>query len=231
MNKTKLLIIDDEENVRNAIRQLVTNYCSNAIVVGEADSVKTGVSAIQQLHPDIVLLDVDIKDGSGFDLLGQFPEPAFGVIFITGYEEYAVKAFRFSALDFLLKPIDPDLLQSAIQKGSEHLAKYRLAQRFDSFLHNVNQLSKGNKKIAVNIKDKPVLIVQGSNDKLVRPEGTIDLFKRLATKDKKIVLIPDAEHLIFEEAQFKQKDIDTVVSWIQSHMKMQITNSTDKGDG
>ncbi|MBP7864172.1 alpha/beta fold hydrolase [bacterium] len=98
--------------------------------------------------------------------------------------------------------------------------------QFDSFM-------KGNKKIAPSIKDKPVLIVQGSNDKLVRPTGTIDLYNRLATKDKKIVLIPDAEHLIFEEAQFKQRDIDTVVSWIQSHMQglQHISQQTKKEEG
>lgn len=171
-----------------------------------------------------------------------YPELIDGLISsVPAADRYGqTKATLQVALHLLKDPNKPfnmgeDVVNQATEKEelrkawlNNPLSKMNLTPKeliqFDTFM-------KGNKKIAVNIKDRPVLIVQGSNDKLVRPEGTIDLFKRLTTKDKKIVLIPDAEHLIFEEAQFKQKDIDTVVSWIQSHMKMQITNSTDKGDG
>lgn len=137
------------------------------------------------------------------------------------------KATLLVAMHLLKDPNQPfnmgeDVVMQATEKEelrkawlNDPLAKMNLTAKE---LYQFDMFMKGNKKIAPSIKDKPVLIVQGSNDKLVRPTGTIDLFNKLATTDKKIVLIPDAEHLIFEEAQFKSRDIDTVVSWIESHM-------------
>lgn len=115
----RVLIIDDEANNREKLRNLLKNCCSDVQVIGEADGVRSGISAIRQQLPDLVFLDIRMDDGSGFDLLNRFETVDFKVIFVTAYEEYAIRAFRLSAVDYLLKPVDPDELSEAVEKAAE----------------------------------------------------------------------------------------------------------------
>jgi len=117
--KIRTLIIDDESFVRKSVTNLIDHFCHNLKLVGEADGVKSGYAAIRNHHPDLVLLDIKMGDGTGFDLLRKLDSIDFKVIFITAYEEYAVQAFRYSAIDYLLKPVDPDDLVQAIEKASK----------------------------------------------------------------------------------------------------------------
>ena len=119
----RTIIIDDEENNRQMISDLLENYCPKVQKIAEADGVGSGVKAIQQYHPDLILLDIKMDDGDGFDLLEKLGSIDFKVIFITAYEEYAVKAFKFSAIDYLLKPVDPDDLVEAIEKAETQILK------------------------------------------------------------------------------------------------------------
>ncbi len=111
------LIIDDELHMRQSLEKMLKSYCPNVRLVGKADGVKSGLKAIGQLHPDLVLLDIKMGDGTGFDLLKKLNDIDFKVIFITAYDQFAVKAFRYSALDYLLKPVDPDDLVEAVNKA------------------------------------------------------------------------------------------------------------------
>lgn len=111
----RTVIIDDEDNARSTLRGMVEQFCEGVEVVGEADSVKTGVHAILSNQPDLVFLDVQMMDGTGFDLLEMLPEINFTVVFVTAYDAYAVKAFQFSASGYLLKPIDLEAIQSTIE--------------------------------------------------------------------------------------------------------------------
>lgn len=113
------IIIDDEPHMRLALGNLVKQYCPGMEVVAKADGVKSGVEVIKKYHPDLVLLDIKMEDGTGFDLLQQLDPVDFKVIFITAYDEFAIKAFRFSALDYLLKPVDPDELVEAVGKAGK----------------------------------------------------------------------------------------------------------------
>jgi two-component system LytT family response regulator len=119
----RTVIIDDELNNRQMISDLLDNWCPKVQKVGEAEGVESGVKAIHQLHPDLVLLDIKMDDGDGFDLLERVGSIDFKVIFITAYEEYAIKAFKFSAIDYLLKPVDPDDLVEAIDKAETQILK------------------------------------------------------------------------------------------------------------
>lgn len=110
----RALVIDDEEDSRSTMRALLTNYCENVIVVAEASSVKEGVAQIKVLKPDLVFLDIEMPFENGFQLFKYFDKIDFQVIFSTAYDEYAVKAFRFSALDYLLKPINLEELREAL---------------------------------------------------------------------------------------------------------------------
>jgi two-component system LytT family response regulator len=112
----KTIIIDDEPKIIKNIKNILYVYCKNVSVVAEAENVKSGVEAIKTHDPDLVLLDINMPDGSGFDLLEKIPQRNFLTIFITAYDEYAVKAIKYSAADYILKPIDKNELISAIDK-------------------------------------------------------------------------------------------------------------------
>nr|NQU89748.1 response regulator transcription factor [Bacteroidota bacterium] len=112
----KAIIIDDEENSRNTLRNFLNKYCDEVHILDEADGVESGLKAIKKHEPDVVFLDVEMKDGTGFDLLSLLKPVSFGVIFITAFDQYAVRAFNFSAVDYLLKPLDPARLAEAVNK-------------------------------------------------------------------------------------------------------------------
>ncbi|AUC16695.1 hypothetical protein BTO06_16755 [Tenacibaculum sp. SZ-18] len=112
------LLIEDEQHVRKELQQLINkNFVDEVSIVGEAKSVKEGVKAILTHQPDLVFLDVDLGDGSSFEILSMLPEINFDIIFVTGYDSHAIKAIKLGALDYLLKPIDEDELKESISKA------------------------------------------------------------------------------------------------------------------
>ncbi len=116
---TTAVIIDDVEEARIALRQDLQDYLPEIKLVGEADGVLSGIKLIQTTQPDIVFLDIHMNDGDGFDLLEIVDSSQFHTIFTTASDAYAIKAFRFSAVDYLLKPIDPDELMASVKKAEE----------------------------------------------------------------------------------------------------------------
>jgi two-component system LytT family response regulator len=118
----RAVIIDDEQSLRESNQTLLAIYCPEVEVCGFADGVKSGIELIQKEQPDLALLDVEMKDGTGFDVANAFPDRNFAVIFATGHDEYALKAFKLSAVDYLLKPVDPDELVKAVEKAKNSLS-------------------------------------------------------------------------------------------------------------
>jgi two-component system LytT family response regulator len=112
----RAIVIDDEEPSREALRNYISDFCSDVEVVATASSVKTAFKAIQKHKPDLIFLDIEMPDGKGFDLLNMFETIDFRVIFVTAYSEYAIRAFRVNAVDYLLKPVKVDELKDAIEK-------------------------------------------------------------------------------------------------------------------
>lgn len=119
----RAVIIDDEANSRESIREVLRLYCDDVVVVGEAESIVTGLKAITEFKPDLVFLDIRMPDGTGFDLLQRLGKIDFRIIFVTAYEEYAIKAFKFNAIDYITKPVDPEDLKLAVEKASEYFNK------------------------------------------------------------------------------------------------------------
>ena len=119
----KIVIIDDETDARSSLRSLINTYCPDLKIVGEAHSVSSGVALIRQVQPQLVLLDIKMSDGTGFHLLDKFSQPSFRVIFITAYDDFALKAFKYNAIDYILKPIDTDELIKTIDNASQFIAK------------------------------------------------------------------------------------------------------------
>lgn len=116
----KALIIGDDLSNKDQLATQLNQHCPEVKLFGQADTVSDSVALIKEKQPDLVFLDVALKDGTGFDVLARFPKRAFSIIFVSSAEDFAIKAFRFSAIDFLLKPINPDELRAAIDKSKKH---------------------------------------------------------------------------------------------------------------
>jgi len=151
------LLIDDDANLRQGMRGLLNRYASAIEIIGEADSVKTGTLAMEQLHPQVVFLDIQLNDGTGFDILERVTQSQgkinSHVVFITAHEQYAIKAFRFSALDFLLKPVDPDDLEKVVEKIKTVSKQKENFEHIDLLLENIRKKVDNFKRIALSTND------------------------------------------------------------------------------
>jgi two-component system LytT family response regulator len=139
----KAIVIDDEQHCSDRLISLLIRDYDNVIrVEGSFKNVEEGIRAIHTLHPDLVFLDVQLGDKTGFDLLQQLHEIHFEIIFTTAYEKYAVQAFKFSAIDYLLKPIDKDDLRAAIGRLSDKIHKIDASKKIETLIHNLHGSSK-----------------------------------------------------------------------------------------
>jgi len=142
----KAVIIDDELMARASLRQDIQDYCSDITIIGEAQSVVSAIELIENKRPDLIFLDIQLIDGSGFDVIQALQHLEFKIIFTTAFSEYAIKAIKVSALDYLLKPIDTQELIEAIKKAKQsHLKHYK--QKIGSLIHNGSNLF--DQKIAI----------------------------------------------------------------------------------
>src|SRR5690242_9680902 len=117
--KIATLVIDDDIDSRLVITSFIQRHCPEILVCGESSSVSSALELIRKHQPDLLILDISLPDGTAFDLLRKVSEKNFEVIFITAYEKYAVEAFRFSAIDYLLKPVLFGDLKNALEKVSD----------------------------------------------------------------------------------------------------------------
>ena len=150
----KALIIDDELKARNVLRHYLESFVPQVSEICQADSVDNAIALLQCFQPEIVFLDVEMPHKNGFQFLLEIKEPSFNVIFTTAYNQYAIQAIRFSALDYLLKPVDPDELQSAVQR---HIEKKEADQHqkllYQNLVENINKKEVKDFKIAVPSAD------------------------------------------------------------------------------
>ena len=154
----RAIIIDDEKTSRDALIGLIRRYCNNVTIIDEAGGYKSGLEIINKHHPDLVFLDIQMPDGSGFQLLEDVSEVNFEIIFTTAFDQYAIKAIKFSALDYLLKPIVPSDLITAIQKLDQKKSDFGIKPNIKVLLDNLRSNTEP-KKIVLNTTDK-ILIVE-----------------------------------------------------------------------
>jgi two-component system, LytTR family, response regulator len=146
------IIIDDEQHCIDRLTNLLKeNYSSSINLLGTFNNIEDGLKAINVMHPQLIFLDVQIHDKTGFDLLQQISKVDFDVIFTTAYEKYAVQAFKFSALDYLLKPITADDLGEAVGKLKVKFSKNDMSFKIDSLFHNLKNMHTATKKICVPV--------------------------------------------------------------------------------
>lgn len=171
----RALVVDDEKNAREAIQQIIDKYFNEISVIGFADDVKSGIRLITQLKPDLVLLDIKLPDGTGFDILNHFSGIPFFTIFITAYDKHAIQAFKFSALDYLLKPIDIDEFRGAIDKVVKAQEEQNTKQKLEIFLENIQNISKEVKRIVLKTSDS-IHLVQVNEILRCQSEGNYTKF-------------------------------------------------------
>lgn len=149
MNKDAIraMIIDDEEGARESLSNLLDKYVDGVRIVAKADSIAMGMEKIKKYTPDLVFLDIEMPFGSGFELLERMKPVDFNIIFVTAYDHYALKAIKFSALDYLLKPVDIDELKKAIEKHRKRNGE-ETTESFQNLVEN-EQLEGDNKKLAI----------------------------------------------------------------------------------
>lgn len=132
------IIIDDEIHCIDHLGGLLKTYCGSLVrLAGSARSVAEGWEAIVGLQPQLVFLDIQLGEETSFDLLDRFPVIEFELIFVTAYEKYAIRAFKFSAIDYLLKPVDPDDLRQAVARLEHRRSREEAARRFETLVYNL----------------------------------------------------------------------------------------------
>jgi len=217
----KALIIDDLEQARTTLKKDLSIYAKDIEVIGEAEGVVSGAKLLRTVQPDILFLDIQMQDGSGFDLLDILPEINFKIIFITASDAHAIKAFRYAAIDYLVKPVDPDDLKSALQRFREnHLnedAKYKLLS--DSLKNS----ERPTKRLALHAQDKINIV---NIDEIVRCESHINYTTFFFIDGTRIVVtrtLKDFDDLLSDQGFYRVH---------QSHLvNMKFIREFVKGDG
>lgn len=149
----RTVIIDDENHIRDTLINLLETNCPDMVrVIGQASGVESGMEAIRSLQPDLVFLDIQMKDGTGFDLLQKLPAIGFKVIFITAYDQYALQAFRFSAVDYLLKPVNPEQLTEAVHRVRD-LVHDQSAKQLNVLKENLKTTGHTSRKIILRTNE------------------------------------------------------------------------------
>ncbi len=146
------VIIDDEQKNVSMLSGLLHEYCPQVIIAGTANNIATGKKIIENTSPQLVFLDVEMPYGSGFDLLRSMPGLQAEVIFITAFDQYALNAFRYAALDYLLKPVNIEQLQDAVQRAQKRVNERAVTNGYELLLRNLEQ--KDASKISIALPDK-----------------------------------------------------------------------------
>ena len=181
----KTIIVDDEQDARQSIRYVIEHYCPNMQVLDEASSADEAITKIKKHKPDLLLLDVEMPKGSGFKVLEEFPQRSFEVIFITAYNHYAIKAIKFSAVDYILKPVDIDEFIEAANRIEKALNSHRTGnnKRYNVLFENLRaQLPN---KLAIPVSEGYQMIYPGE---IIRIEADGSYSSIILEKGKSIVV-------------------------------------------
>jgi two-component system LytT family response regulator len=146
----KAIIIEDEKMSRETLRRMLEKYCPTVEVVAEADGYRKGLEQIRKYNPDVIFLDIQMPDGSGFRLLEEVDDIDFEIIFTTAFDQFAIKAIKYSALDYLLKPIIPQDLMDAVKKVEKKRAELRKRKNLDIQMDSAHATDESSQKIILS---------------------------------------------------------------------------------
>jgi two-component system LytT family response regulator len=180
------IIIDDEEHCIDHLTSLVELYCGSMLrIAGSARDIEEGWRCILQVQPQLVFLDIQLNEETSFELLNRFPVIDFDIIFVTAYEKYAIRAFKFSAIDYLLKPVDPDDLRQAVARLQQKRSREEIAKKFETLFYNLRNGPGLPKRISIpTVKGMEFLPVQ----EIIRCESHINYTSIFLTNGHKLTV-------------------------------------------
>jgi two-component system, LytTR family, response regulator len=149
----KLVIIEDEKEVLSSLIKIIDDYCQDICIEGTASDFNSARELLVNAKPDIALLDINLPGGNTFDVLRSLPVIGFKVIFITAFEEFAIQAIKFSAIDYLLKPVDPTELVTAIHQAAKTIEEENYKMKLEAFFRNIGKSAHDNKVIVLKTSE------------------------------------------------------------------------------
>ncbi|MBN1186060.1 MAG: response regulator transcription factor [Bacteroidales bacterium] len=150
----KAIIVDDEVHARQAIEKILALQFRQIQVVGKAENCVEAIGMISMNEPDLIFLDINLPDGNGFDILKKIDYRKYKVIFVTAYEEYAIQAIKFSAFDYILKPVNPAEIINSVNNAIKEKITDGYDMKFQAFFDNINNSIPGVKKLVLKTSDK-----------------------------------------------------------------------------
>lgn len=197
----KAIIIDDIEQARITLKKDLQVYAPDVTVTGEANGVVEGAKLLRTMQPDVLFLDIQMQDGSGFDLLDILKEIPFKIIFITASDAHAIKAFRYAAIDYLLKPVDPDELTAALAKFRGH--KLNENEKYKLLNDSLKNSQRPHEKLALHTQDK-IHIVNISE--IIRCESNVNYTEFYFVNGKKLLVtktLKEFEDLLSDQGFYR----------------------------
>ena len=179
------ILIDDEKNALEVLQMQLTQFCKDVNIMATANGGAKGIEAIKKYNPDLVFLDIEMPHKNGFDVLTETSQFNYDVVFTTAYDQFAIKAFKFSALDYLLKPIDIVELQQAVEKAKQKKGNINLDEKIKLLFSQIQPQQKLTNKIALPIGDAMQLT---EPDEIIRCESDSNYTHIFLTNGKKITL-------------------------------------------
>lgn len=179
----KAVIIDDENRTRDLIAKMINSFGLDIEAIPAGENVQSGIKAIEEHQPDIVFLDIQMPDGTGFDLLKAVSNKNFEVIFITAHEEFAIKAIKFSALDYILKPVDPEELRNAVENALKTMDEKRDERQFEALQNNISPQQK--RRLVLKTQESVHVV---DLDQIIRCESDRNYTSFYLTENRKILV-------------------------------------------
>ena len=228
----KAIIIDDEKRARISLQLIIQEYCPNVEIVADCENLSEGVKAIRKHHPDLVLLDIEMPGHSGLELLDFFEESEvnFAIIFTTAYNEYALQAFKFSAIDYLLKPINPEQLCEALsrlEKQKQKLENFKILKE-NIRRENLSKIAVPSGNTLIFIDTAKILYIKGEGaySEVFCTNGTKNLvsrnlknFEDLLCSDNRFLRVHKSFIVNFEQViAFNKSDGGTLTLEDKSHI-------------
>jgi two-component system LytT family response regulator len=149
----KILLVDNEDDIRGILKEMIEQINPALHQLEEATGVESGLIKIQSFQPDVVFLDIEMDDGTGFDLLNKISSPTFQLIFTTAFNQYAIQAFKFSAIDYLMKPVDPIELANSLNRASQNISQKDLRKQLEVLMQQVSGKAGHDKQIVLKDLD------------------------------------------------------------------------------
>lgn len=214
------LIIDDEPKNIRILQGLLEESCPEVTVTGEAVSAESAIPLIHEKQPDLVFLDIEMPYGNAFDLLDKIMPVNFEIIFITAFDDYTLKAFKYSALDYLLKPVSIDELKNAVRKAKEKIRVKNINQQLQNLLFNINKTNSSLQKIALPCKDGLVFVLLTDIIRFEAKAGYTNVFAVTHQKYVSSRSIKEYEEILPDDIFFRIHNSHIInLNWVKKYHK------------